>query len=65
MKMGHGYTIEEQITGQARHGGIQIDVFPLLDDQVTFSKDGGGSDLRSTPAQLGWASGDVAFMTLA
>lgn len=27
--LGSGFTAEEQITGQARHGGIQIEVFPM------------------------------------
>lgn len=26
--MGEGFTVEEQVTGEAKHGGIQIDVFP-------------------------------------
>lgn len=29
MPLGQGYTAEEQITGQAEHGGIQIIVYPL------------------------------------
>jgi hypothetical protein len=28
MPLGQGYTVEEQITGKAEHGGLQIDVFP-------------------------------------
>ncbi|KAK7001049.1 hypothetical protein R3P38DRAFT_3052767 [Favolaschia claudopus] len=35
MKLGHGYTVEEQLS-DTRIGGIQIDVFPLLSDVVTF-----------------------------
>jgi hypothetical protein len=29
MPMGEGYTVEEQITGEAVHGGLQIIVYPL------------------------------------
>jgi len=29
MRLGEGYTAEEQLTGEARHGGIQITVYPM------------------------------------
>jgi len=29
MPLGHGYTAEEQITGEAEHGGLQIAAFPM------------------------------------
>ena len=29
MPLGQGYTVEEQITGAARHGGLQIVVYPM------------------------------------
>ena len=29
MPLGHGYTVEEQLTGAARHGGLQIVVYPM------------------------------------
>ncbi|HHC71601.1 MAG TPA: hypothetical protein ENK54_01785 [Thiotrichales bacterium] len=29
MPMGEGYTAEEQLTGEARHGGLQIVVYPM------------------------------------
>lgn len=29
MPLGEGYTAEEQITGEAEHGGIQIEIFPM------------------------------------
>lgn len=32
MPLGSGYTVEEQITGKARHGGIQLAVWPLRRD---------------------------------
>lgn len=36
MPLGHGYTVEEQMTGQAKIGGIQFDVF-LLSTQLLDS----------------------------
>jgi hypothetical protein len=29
MQLGAGYTVEEQITGQAERGGLQIQVYPM------------------------------------
>lgn len=29
MPLGHGYTVEEQLTGEAVHGGIQVIVYPM------------------------------------
>ena len=29
MQLGEGYTVEEQVTGSAEHGGVQIQVFPM------------------------------------
>ena len=29
MPLGEGYTAEEQITGEAEHGGLQIEIFPM------------------------------------
>ncbi|KAH8802024.1 hypothetical protein DL96DRAFT_1687204 [Flagelloscypha sp. PMI_526] len=39
MKLGNGYTIEEQLSNNAK-GGIQIDVFPSLAGIVTFTRRG-------------------------
>jgi hypothetical protein len=53
MPLGHGYTIEEQITGEAKQGGIQIDVYPLLASAVQFRDQGGNSiDINMSPAEL-------------
>jgi len=53
MKLGHGYTIEEQLA-KTTNGGIQIDVFPSLDGVVTFTHEGGRPlDLGKSPRQLG------------
>ena len=32
MPLGEGYTVEEQITGEAEHGGVQIVVYPMKRD---------------------------------
>ena len=29
MRLGEGYTVEEQLTGEAEHGGLQIAVYPM------------------------------------
>ena len=46
MKLGHGYTIEEQLTNTA-NGGIQIDVYPTL--PVEFYRE----EARFLPLDLG------------
>jgi ubiquitin len=54
MPLGHGYTIEEQITGEAKQGGIQIDVYPLLASAVEFTDESGKTiDMNMSPAELG------------
>lgn len=53
MPLGHGYTIEEQITGEARQGGIQIDVYPLLESAVQFRDEHENPiDISASPAEL-------------
>jgi len=29
MPLGEGYTVEEQLTGEAQHGGLQVAVYPM------------------------------------
>ncbi|KAK4700797.1 hypothetical protein P7C70_g5445, partial [Phenoliferia sp. Uapishka_3] len=36
MPLGKGYTIEEQLTGEAKVGGLQFDIFERLDESVVF-----------------------------
>lgn len=36
MPLGAGYSVEEQLTGQAEHGGIQVQVFPMK--RVVFER---------------------------
>jgi hypothetical protein len=49
MPLGQGYTVEEQMTGQAKQGGIQIDVFPTLKASVSFRTE----DEEVKPPHLG------------
>jgi hypothetical protein len=56
MPLSHGYTIKEQITGQAKQGRIQIEVYPLLASAVEFKDEIGSSvDIRMCPHEL-WIS---------
>ena len=48
MKLGHGYTIEEQLANTA-NGGIQIDVYPTLLNDVKFYKE----EARFSPLDVG------------
>ncbi|KAK7038015.1 ubiquitin-like domain-containing protein [Favolaschia claudopus] len=55
MKLGHGYTIEEQLS-DTMNGGIQIDVYPSLVGKVKFQRDDSQKSelaLDKTPQQLG------------
>ena len=65
MPLGHGYTIEEQITGEARQGGIQIDIYPLLASAVQFrDEDRNPIDISASPAELKIAEGKRISMHL-
>ena len=44
------YTMEEHITSQAKQGGIQIDIYPLLASAIKFKDENGSSkDIRMSP----------------
>ncbi len=50
MPLGHGYTAEEQITGEAEHGGIQIVAYPMkraLYEEMQRERDRASLVLRS------------------
>lgn len=65
MPLGHGYTIEEQITGQAKQGSIQIDVYPLLESSVEFRHENGNSvDISLSPTELEIVKGKRISMHL-
>ncbi len=58
MPLGDGHTVEEQVTGRAEFGGLQIEVTPLLRTDVAFDADSTAVDvLLRTPRELGWAPG--------
>ncbi len=63
MPLGDGYTVEEQLTGAARHGGVQIVVYPMKGERyerlkirysARFALD---SIPRAEPAQMAPAMG--------
>ena len=54
MQLGHGYTVEEQMTGHAVHGGIQIDIYPSLKGAVVCESETGMKlDITRSPQELG------------
>jgi len=69
MPLGHGYTIEEQMTGQAKIGGIQFDVFPSFNSVVGFysrhpTMGKAGYDMSLSPSQLGIYAGESIEMNV-
>jgi len=65
MPLGQGYTIEEQITGEAKQGGIQIDVYPLLASAVEFKVASKNCrDISMAPRELGIVKGERISMVL-
>ena len=58
MKLGHGYTIEEQLANTA-NGGIQIDVYPTLLKEVEFYKE----EARFPPLDLGKSPKELNIKT--
>lgn len=57
MPLGKGYTVEEQLTGQTKVGGIRLDVFDRLNASVLFFdsdfQEIGGHDIYKSPEELG------------
>ena len=54
MPLGHGYTVEEQMTGRAVHGGIQIDIYPSLRNAIACKSESGVElDITRSPRELG------------
>lgn len=50
MPLGEGYTAEEQLTGAAEHGGLQIEVFPMKPDvYARIEHDVGMDTMASAP----------------
>lgn len=65
MPLGEGFTAEEQITGKAEHGGLQIVVYPMKHDvYVKFFESTAGEDLDFEPClvaspEMGLAPGGL------
>ena len=59
MRLGHGYTVEEQLANTA-NGGIQVDVYPSLLKDVNFYKEARSSllDLGKSPKELNIKTGE-------
>ena len=52
MPLGKGYTVEEQLTGAAQHGGLQIVVYPMKRGTIQ-AVDGSGSRLGARTPRAG------------
>ena len=66
MPLGEGYTAEEQLTGKARHGGIQLVVFPMkrsVHDELQSGPQAPGALCAPAPgpvvAEMGLAPGGL------
>lgn len=65
MPLGDGYTVEEQLTGEAVHGGLQLIVYPLKPKFYTPSRYSIAPDLcmsmtcREESAEMGMAPGGL------
>ena len=67
MPLGGGYTVEEQITGEAEHGGLQIVAYPMKaeafrelhqrEGMVVFDAALVSQDLRTSAPEMGLAPG--------
>jgi hypothetical protein len=65
MSHGSGYTVEEQVTGKAEHGGLQFDIFPVRDTKFTVQNNKTDVFLEKTktPAELSLVAGDELRLT--
>ncbi|KAF8838429.1 hypothetical protein BDN67DRAFT_1070734 [Paxillus ammoniavirescens] len=65
MSHGSGYTVEEQVTGKAEHGGLQFDIFPVRDMEFTVldNKTDVFLEKTKTPAELSLVAGDELRLT--
>ena len=66
MPLGEGYTAEEQLTGEAQHGGLQIIVYPMkpsefkkLSEESEFTADGPQTLYKAPDADMGLAPGGL------
>ena len=64
MPLGSGYSAEEQITGEAVHGGLQIAVFPMkrqVFDQRFPLRDAGRTDFRAQAMMAPMADAEMGL----
>eukprot|EP01028_Stygiella_incarcerata_P010995 TRINITY_DN59_c1_g1_i1.p1 TRINITY_DN59_c1_g1~~TRINITY_DN59_c1_g1_i1.p1 ORF type:complete len:595 (+),score=143.95 TRINITY_DN59_c1_g1_i1:129-1913(+) len=57
--LGEGKTVEEQVTGRSDHGGIQLEVFPLLNRDVKVRHGEKSISIITTPSENDLRAGDV------
>ncbi|RDB30966.1 hypothetical protein Hypma_000125 [Hypsizygus marmoreus] len=57
--LGHGHTVEGQVTGKEDVGGLQIDVFPAYSIDGKFSCGDQDLNIFKSPRQLGLKLGEV------
>jgi hypothetical protein len=50
MPLGDGYSAEEQITGAAEHGGVQIAVYPMKKERYVALRKTGSPQVREMTA---------------
>ena len=55
MPLGEGYTAEEQLTGEAEHGGLQIVVYPIKPLIFTREKKSSSLSLHTAHPALKWS----------
>ncbi|KAF8969629.1 hypothetical protein BDZ97DRAFT_1794340 [Flammula alnicola] len=60
--LGHGLTVEGQLTGQETQGGVQFDVYPRYPTTVLFQHDSKDLNFYKTPRQLGMSPGQSIRM---
>lgn len=67
MPLGTGYTAEEQLTGAAKHGGVQITVYPMKASEYEARREAAGSVvykdamycISRAPMEMGLAPGGL------
>jgi len=65
MPLGRGYTVEEQITGEAEHGGLQIVAYPMKAEAYREFYGQNGETLYGMPEAVCFSSAAPAEMGLA
>lgn len=59
MPLGLGYTVEGQVTGEEKHGGLQLQAYPAKPGRIPWYEDDGADDLECS-ASMDLACGEAA-----